>query len=84
MIYFTFSFKLTGPVKGIARVGRLFFMIMLGTIFGTNMVTNFGVPVGVAYTIAQTPAIYVMIVAFIIILIDIVIRRRGIRIKSPF
>lgn len=80
LFYWTFTFRHTGAKSGIARAGRLLFMVMLGTIFGQGWMSNFQIPIGIIGEMAKPPALYVMIVAGIVLLIDVLRRRDMIRI----
>jgi len=84
LFYFTFSFKQSGAKGGISRLGRLVFMVQLGCTFGTMVMGNFAIPIGIVYELSKPPAFYFTIGAFLIIMLDIILRRVGIELKFPF
>jgi len=83
LFYFTFSFSHRGVRGRFSRLGRLFFMVQLGTTFGAMQMGNYSIPIGIAYQLSKPPALYITIGAFFIVLLDIARRRAGIQIKFP-
>ena len=76
LAYFTFTREHKGALGSIARLGRYSIMIGFGTIFGASIWGNHVFVIERCAFLAQPPMAYLIPVAFAIILIDILWRRR--------
>ncbi len=75
IVYFLFTFKPTRLLKSSAKFGRFWLMICFGVMLGTFLLSNIGYPIGMAMKLLTPPALYVTIIAILLIAADALYRR---------
>ncbi|MBS7651775.1 MAG: hypothetical protein QW638_04850 [Candidatus Bathyarchaeia archaeon] len=75
-MYFIFTRSHTGALGTVTKIGRYFIMAAMGATFGSMSLTFTSPVIGPAFLMFREPGIYITAVAAIIILIDIIRRRR--------
>ena len=72
LCYFTFSYRHTGVLGALARVGRVFMMLGFGTTLGGFVMTAMGYLIGHMFVIVKPPAVYVVAIALAVLGADII------------
>jgi hypothetical protein len=79
LCYFLFTHRHTGLLGVAAKIGRHGIMISFGMTMGTYLLTNLGFAVGTTYELVQKPKIYMIPVAFVVLIISLAWERiRGV------
>ncbi len=76
LMYFTFTREHKGVLGATAKIGRYAIMIGFGTIFGATIWGNHVFVIDRAAFLAEAPMVYLIPIAFAIILIDIFMHRQ--------
>lgn len=69
--HFTFSYKHKGILGASAKVGRIFMMMAFGTMLGSFIMTAMGYLIGHMFVLVKPPALYVVAVAIVILIVDV-------------
>ena len=70
--HFTFSYQHDGVLGASAKVGRIFMMLAFGTMLGGFIMTAMGYLIGHMFIIVKPPAAYVIVVAIVILIADMI------------
>ncbi len=77
IMYFFFTIKHVGPIKPVARTGRILMMIGFGSVAGSSVISNTTFLYNRAQWFVNTPYAWVTIVIAVVFLVIDIIRRRA-------